>query len=368
MNQQDKNFWKYVLKHLQWLFLNKQVWKITLPLYLVIVIIWSQVYYTQETIIKINSLESIMIQQAKDFNLILRDVMGDYSEVMPKNPTFLNKAVDISHLSARQNLNWMFRYLVNHKPEVRDALERFHFYEQAIIDSLNKYEIPLDLRFVFLAESWAYPLAVSTAGAAGGWQFMPYTAVELKAELNEDVDMRRDPWYMSTVLCNYMSYLRQRAKSYDEATRAYNTGINRFLAAAANQSWVTKTWFVDVNDENNIYLFWILAWSWIYEEPLKFGIKVNFDFPPMQIQTLKVRIDSRYYKDDLTFREIALVVKCDMFLLKDLNLSFLKLNKKGERIIPGSKHQRYIIRLLKLPDGLEISHLKNLKIKGVEFL
>lgn len=368
MSPQDKNFWKYVLKHLKWLFLNNQVWKIALPLYLILATIWLQIYYTEETMKKINSLELTVNQQAQGFDLMLRDVMGAYDEVIPQNPTFLNKAVDINHLAARQNLNWMFRYLFSHKPEIRDALERFHFYEQAIIDSLKKHKIPLDLRFVFLAESWAYPLTVSTAGAAGGWQFMPYTAIELKVEVNNDIDMRRDPWYMSSIFCDYISNLRKKSKSYDEALRAYNTGINRFLAAAASQSWVTKTWFVDVNDENNIYLFWILAWEWIYKEPLKFGIKVNFDFPPVQIQTIKVRIDTRYYKNELTFRKIAAAVECDMFLLRDLNLSFLKLNKKGERIIPGSKYQRYIIRLLKLPNGLKTSHLKNLKIKGIKFL
>ncbi len=379
VKNKDKNFLKYILNYLRWLILNNEFWKLVLPLYFIATLIWFINYHeyllvnklinnNKKLISHVDSMESAFKIQQNNFNLILRDIMGDYGDVIPKQPVFLGKIINTNHLSARQIFNWMFRYLFSHKPDVRDALERFYFYEQAITDSLKKHNLPLDLKYVFLAESWAYPLSVSSAGAVGGHQFMPYTAIELNVEINKDIDMRRDPWYMSKIFCDYITKLRKQANSYEEALRAYNTGINRFLLAAANQSWVTKAWFIDVNDENNIYLFWILVWKWIYERPLKFGIKVNYDFPPIEIQMVAIKLDMRYYRNNLTFLEIATAVKSDMFFIKDLNPAFLKLNRRGERVIPGPRDKRYITRYLKLPANLNIDKLKKINKRGIKFL
>ena len=379
MQPKDKNFWLYVLKHLAWLVDNNQVWKIFVPLYLIAVLVWFNSYHeellvntliknNQQLMAQIDSMQNVFKAQKANFELILRDVMGDYGDLIPKQAVFLGQAVPVNHLSARQTFNRMFRYLFKYKIEVRDALERFHFYEPAIIDSLKKYQLPLDLRFIFLAESWAYPLAVSSVGATGGWQFMRYTAAEWKVEINNEIDMRLDPWYMSQVVCKYISYLRQHSHSNQEAVRAYNTGLRRFLQVAAKQSWVTKTWFIDTNDENNIYLSWILAWKWIYKQPLKFGIKINYDLPPLKIKTIKVKIDAWRYKNNLTFLKLARATQCDMFLLKDLNPAFLKIDRQGAKVIPASPYQRYAVRYLKLPVWVKIKKLDQLKVRGVKFL
>lgn len=379
MHDKDKNFWIYVLKYMRWLLEQQQLWKVVLPLYLLVAGIWFVVYYqelmvnrvlqnNQQLKVRVDTLTKAFKNQQANFELILRDIMGDYGKVIPPQGMFLGESIPLDHLSARQTMNWMLRYLFKHKPEVRDALERFHFYEPAIIDTLRKYNLPLDLRFVFLAESWAYPLAVSQTGAVGGWQFMRYTAAELGVEINKNVDMRRDVWYMSKIFCDYIGYLRQRSNSNNEALRAYNTGINRFLEVAARQSWVTKAWFIDVNDENNIYLFWVLVWKFVYEKPLEFGIKVNYNLPPLKLKIVKIKIDSWYYRDDLTFLTIARAVRCDALLLKDLNPAFLKTNKKGLRIIPGPRSSRYVVRYFKLPAGVDLNKLKQTKIRGVKFI
>ncbi len=379
MRSKDKNFWLIILNHLKWLIEQQQLWKIVLPFYLVAAGIWCGVYYQQLIVYKLLTSNQKMVQQADsmqssfkkqsaNFKLILRDIMGDYGDIIPQQAIFLGKKVPLNHLSARQNLNHIFRYLFKNKIEVRDALERFHFYERAIIDSLNKYNLSLDLRFIFLAESWSYPLAISQSGATGAWQFMRYTAVELGVEINRNIDMRRDPWYMSQIFCKYITYLRQHSHSNQEAIRAYNTGLHRFLYAAAKQNWVSRAWFVDTNDENNIYLFWILAWKWIYEQPLKFGIKINYNLPPLKITTIKIRLDNWHYKNNLTFLKLAQMTHCDLFLLKDLNPAFLKTNRQGIRVIPGSYRRRYAIRYFKLPSWVETKKLKQIKINGVKFL
>jgi hypothetical protein len=379
MLDKDRNFWKYVLKYARWLFEQQQLWKLLLPFYLIAAGVWFVVYYqgllvqrvlqsNSELKINVDSLTCVLKKQQAEFKLILMDVMGDYGDVTPSQAVFLNKTVPLNHLSARQSLNWIYRYLFKHKMEVRDALERFHFYEAAIIDTLRKNNLPMDLRFVFLAESWAYPLAVSKAGAAGGWQFMRYTAAEVGVEISHSVDMRRDVWYMSKTFCDYIKYLRRHSKSLPAALRAYNTGIDRFLRAAARQSWVTKVWFVDTNDENNIYLFWVLAWKFIYSKPLEFGIKVNYNFPPLKLKVIKIRLDSRRYRENLTFLAIAKATGCDLFLLKDLNPAFLKVNRRGYRIIPGSRLKRYVVRYFKLPASVDLVKLKQIKLRGVKLI
>ncbi len=380
MRKKDRDFWLYVLRYARWLFKQQELWKLVLPMYLLAAVGWFLVYYQQRTVEyvaginkklekRFDSLEAVLSKQQEGFELILRDTMGDYGDILPKQTVFLGKVVFLDHLSARQTLNWIFRYLFKHKPEVRDALERFHFYEASINDTLKKYNLPSDLRFVFLAESWAYPLAVSRTGAAGGWQFMRYTAKKLGVEINRDVDMRRDVWYMSKVFCDYIKYLRRHTSSSDEALRAYNTGINRFLKIAARQKWVAKTWFVDVNDENNIYLFWVLAWKFVYEKPLEFGIKIDYNLPPLKIKVIKIKIDRWRYRGNLTFWELARVLRCDILLLKDLNPAFLKVNRRGLRIISAPQtRKRYAVRYFKLPAGVELGKLRQIQVKGIKFI
>jgi hypothetical protein len=311
-------------------------------------------------------MQSLRSEQGS-LKLIVQDILGNYSAAMPDSIYFFDRLISTRAHPVRQILNPLFSYLLaypENKIAVGQALERFHFYEQAISDTLKNHNLHSDLRFVGLAESWAKYDAVSDAGAVGLFQFMQYTARELGVEINEDVDMRRDPWYMSKVFCDYIQYLREKTESYDEALRAYNTGLRRFLEAASRQSWVKKTWFIDVNSENNIYMFWLLAWKIIYEKPERFGLRPDYNYEPAQIKVIQVKMD---YESQIDFLELARMLKCDVITLRYLNPAFIRINKEGQRVFFGN-HRKTVSRYLKIPISSDLNALREAKIKGIEFM
>lgn len=315
--------------------------------------------------VRLDSLEQTAAAHNFYFEIWRTHFFRDYDYCIPDSIYFCDQLVNINHLEAKDILNRAIGYLFDNTKDVTQALKRFHFYEKSIEDSLKKNNLHPDLKYVALAESWSYPLAVSTAGAVGINQFMKGTGYQLGIEINRDVDMRRDPWYMNQKFCEYIIWLRKHTNSATDALRAYNTGLERFLKAAATQPWVKKSWFLDINDENNIYLFWILAWKIIYENQNQFGFVINYKYPPPDLQIIPIRIDSHY---SLNFMDLARLLDVNPFILKELNLAFLKINKKGERIIVPKPRGRYTTRYLKLPANINIENLQTANIPGVKFL
>lgn len=67
--------------------------------------------------------------------------------------------------------------------------------------------MPLELQYLPVIESALNPNAVSRAGAAGLWQFMPTTATGLGLEVNSLVDQRRDPRLATRMAVRYLKQL-----------------------------------------------------------------------------------------------------------------------------------------------------------------
>ena len=65
------------------------------------------------------------------------------------------------------------------------------YYFPMIEDELIKEGLPIELRALPIIESALSPNAVSRAGAAGLWQFMPATGKMYGLEINSLVDERR---------------------------------------------------------------------------------------------------------------------------------------------------------------------------------
>src|SRR5487761_1336942 len=73
------------------------------------------------------------------------------------------------------------------------GLQRAGRYRAMIESTLKKEGVPQDLIYLAQAESAFKPKVISSAGARGIWQFMPYTGEEYGLDRNYWVDERNDP-------------------------------------------------------------------------------------------------------------------------------------------------------------------------------
>lgn len=127
-------------------------------------------------------------------------------------------------------------FYANRKPQLVENMLGLSLYYMPIFESaLERYGMPNELRYLPVIESALVPTAVSRAGAAGLWQFMPGTATDLGLEVNSLVDQRRDPYLSSDAAARYLKQLYNIYSDWSLAIAAYNCGpgnVNKALRRA----------------------------------------------------------------------------------------------------------------------------------------
>ncbi|WP_084274315.1 lytic transglycosylase domain-containing protein [Crocinitomix catalasitica] len=96
----------------------------------------------------------------------------------------------------------------------------FPMYEQY----LDKYEIPMELKYLSVIESGLRPTVKSRVGAAGLWQFMYRTGRMFGLETDSYVDERMNPEMATDAACRYLKYLYGLYGDWSLALAAYNAG------------------------------------------------------------------------------------------------------------------------------------------------
>lgn len=126
-------------------------------------------------------------------------------------------------------------YLGKRRGLVANMLALHNYYGNIFLEELEKEGMPTELQYLPVIESAINPNAVSRAGAAGLWQFMPATAKGLGMEVNSLVDERRDPRMASRNAARYLHQLHDIYDDWSLAIAAYNCGpgnVNKALRRA----------------------------------------------------------------------------------------------------------------------------------------
>ena len=102
------------------------------------------------------------------------------------------------------------------------ALSQYYFpmFEQ----QLDKYNLPLELKYLAICESALNPIARSRAGAMGLWQFMYPTGKVYGLKVTSYIDERCDPYKSTTAACEYFKYLYSLFGDWQMVLAAYNAG------------------------------------------------------------------------------------------------------------------------------------------------
>ena len=103
---------------------------------------------------------------------------------------------------------------------------------------LDKYEIPIELKYLSVIESGLRPTVKSRVGAAGLWQFMYRTGRMFGLESDSYVDERMDPEKATDAACRYLKYLYGMYGDWSIALAAYNAGpgnVNKAIRRSGGQ-------------------------------------------------------------------------------------------------------------------------------------
>ena len=124
----------------------------------------------------------------------------------------------------------------------RKMLYRYKEYFPMFEAKLKKHNMPTDLKYLTIVESGINPKAKSHAGAAGLWQFMPYTGKSFKLKYDYYVDNRLDPEKATEAACNYLKELYGMFHDWEMALAAYNCGPGN-IRKAIRRSGGKKTFW-----------------------------------------------------------------------------------------------------------------------------
>ncbi|NDW09132.1 lytic transglycosylase domain-containing protein [Dysgonomonas sp. 520] len=150
--------------------------------------------------------------------------------------------------------------------------------------------IPDDFKYLAVIESMLNPRAISTAKAAGLWQFMPSTATQYGLEVSSQVDERYSVEKSTVAACKYLKNAYNRYGNWASVAMSYNAGMGRISSELEQQQVEDSTdlWLVE---ETSRYYFRMLAVKSIFENPKRYGyiIKAEQLYKPIDFKEVRVR-------------------------------------------------------------------------------
>ncbi len=133
-------------------------------------------------------------------------------------------------------------YTVRKRELVARMMALSQYYFPMFEEQLDKYNLPLELKYLAICESALNPLAHSRAGATGLWQFMYPTGKLYGLKVTSYVDERCDPYKSTKAACEYLKYLYSLFGDWQMVLAAYNCGEGN-LARAIRRSGGKKTYW-----------------------------------------------------------------------------------------------------------------------------
>lgn len=111
-------------------------------------------------------------------------------------------------------------------------------------DLLDKYNLPLELKYLAMVESALNPTAGSHAGAKGLWQFMLGTGKDYGLKVTSLIDERYDPVKETIAACQYLQSLYARYEDWFLVLAAYNSGPGTVNKAILRAGGVKNYWAI----------------------------------------------------------------------------------------------------------------------------
>jgi hypothetical protein len=176
---------------------------------------------------------------------------------------------------------WNSRLKARYQREIREVkkksrekallLKRANTFFPTIERILANEGVPVDLKYVALVESRLLP-RFSRKGAAGYWQIMPASARHLRLELNREVDERFHLEKSTRAMARLFREYKQRFGSWSNAAAAYNMGPEK-LEKLLERQQDSMFYNLRVNAETSRFLFRILAYKALFEQPGRLGFR-----------------------------------------------------------------------------------------------
>ena len=188
------------------------------------------------------------------------------------------------------------QWYVSRPDYMQRMTERSNKYIFHIVEELERRGMPTELALLPYIESAFNPQAVSSAKAAGMWQFMPATGTYFDLKQNAFRDDRRDVLASTRAALDYLQKLYGMFGDWHLALAAYNWGEGSVgRAIARNEKAGLPTAYLDLTmpAETRLYVPKLQAVKNIVANPQRFGVQLPLieNHPYFQVVDIARDID-----------------------------------------------------------------------------
>ena len=190
---------------------------------------------------------------------------------------------------------------------------------------LDLYSLPLEFKYLAVVESALNPTALSSAGAAGLWQFMLPTGKIYNLEINSLIDERLDPIKATHAACKYFMDMYAVYGDWHLVLAAYNCGPGNVNRAIRRSGGKTNFWEIYPNlpRETRSYVPLFIAATYIM------NYHCEHNLCPMQT-SLSMATDTIMVHQMLHFQQVSEILDLDIEFVRMLNPQYKR------DIIPGN--------------------------------
>ena len=209
----------------------------------------------------------------------------------------------------------MYVRIMNRRLDAMLSLSEYYF--PLFEETLDRFGVPVELKYLAIVESALNPQATSRAGAAGLWQFMYKTGLLYDLEVNSLVDERRDPYKSTVAAAQYLKRLYNMYGDWQMAMAAYNCGPGGVNKAIARSGGKNSFWeiYPYLPRETRGYIPKFIGAAYVMNYYHEHGLTAGHYDIPLHVDTVNLR-------GDIHFAVVERFAKIDSEQLRQLNPQF----------------------------------------------
>ncbi len=237
-------------------------------------------------------------------------------------------------------------YSQRRREQVSRMLGLAEYYFPMFEEALDKYNLPLELKYLAIVESALNPAARSRVGAAGLWQFMYATGRMNGLTTTSYVDDRNDPLKSTEAACKYLQTLYGIFDDWNLALAAYNSGPGNVNKAIRRSGGKRSYWEIRpyLPRETAGYVPAFIAVNYIMNYSSE-----HFIFPT-DVKQSYFATDTVLIKEQISFDQISKLIDITEDELAFLNPAY------RYKVIPKNTKKPYTLILPSQKMGLFISN------------
>ena len=247
------------------------------------------------------------------------------------------------------------RYANTYRKHVSQMLGKAQYYFPLFEEVLNKFDLPLEFKYLAIVESALKPHARSRSAATGLWQFMYNTGKIYDLKVTSYIDERSDPIKSTIAACEYFTFLYKMFNDWELVLAAYNGGPG-YVSRAMRRTGATDYWSVRpfLRTETQRYVPKFIAVNYIMTYASAHNI-----YPTPYLYT-QAETDTISITQSMTFETISETLDIPIAVLQELNPMYKK------DLIPVGKNKSALLKLPRAKMGDFITNEEQIYAISIE--